>query len=380
MAALMSEAATLEQSAPAVETQHAAPVTENASPEVERSPAVDITLARIANDFAEVARLEALHAESKGEKPTEKPAVVETVTPEEVAAQAAADLAAETEKVEEAAAIALEQSGEAPIVKDQMRPRLHDPEDIAIAMIAKSKNISLAKAAKEYEGQQVAKVEQQQEVVQQPAPDPTIIALEAEVEALRTQVRETKKADQLDDSLPDLEDKLLEVRGRLGEARATAKALADMRTISQQERAIESKAAFERQIESVKAETAKAFPDLANKKSPLVILCDAMAVEMQDPAHPDHEQLFKPSIIRFLAEKNAAILKIAPVGSPAPATRQPEKPVARPAAGARGSAPAPPTITAEQAIAELKARALQAIQGGHHTPGRTGGLSGTIIY
>lgn len=340
------------QAAPIVESTPQEPAQIQATPEV-MAMMKDMTLAAIAQDTGEVARLEGL-IKATSEVP---PAVVEEVKPVETIPPV------DEVKPEETELPVAE--GEQPPTPDQLRPRLHDPEDIAIAMIAKSKGITLAKAAKIYEGQQ--QEETKPAPVAEPVKDPTITALEVEVERLKTEYRQTYAADSMDEKLPDLLLSLTEVNANLISERRAAKTLADVRTLNQESRVIETQAQFDRQAKVVEQEVAKAFPAFTDKNSPLSILMNGYCQQMQDPKHPDHAELLKPTAPKFLAEKAAKALG---QSVQAPVTQPPviDKPVARPAAGSKSSVVPTPELTAEQLIAAQMARTQKAIGGGGQAP------------
>lgn len=365
----------LEQSAQPVETTVAP--TSQPLPEPERNLAVDLALAYVAGDKGEIVRITELSkAAPEPEKPVEE---VAQPTPEEVAAKAEADEVVRQE-AEEAADLEKIQSGEQPTGKKSIRPRFSDPEDVAIATLARTQGIPLAEAVR-IRAEITGKAKPVEEVHQEPPADPNIITLETEVATIEKEFRDTHKADAMDENLPEIQIRLSRANAKLESSRSKAMALADMRTISKQEAAAQTQAAFNHQVESAKLETAKDFPQMKDPKSPLSILCDAMARDMQDEAHPDHAEIFKPSIIRFLAEKNAAKIGITPASkTPPPVTQKPpEKPVVRPAAGHKGSVPPPPALSAEAAIAALREEATRAIAGGHFAHGKNAGLAGTII-
>lgn len=374
----MSETAALEISEPTVETQRIAGAeTVSALPEPERNLAVDITLAQIAGDRAEVARLEALAAKPA---PVETKTVEETPKPEEVAAKVEADEAAK-EEAEEAEELEAQQSGETP-TKKGFRTRFSDPEDVAIATLARTQKIPLAEAAR-IRGEITGKAKEQEAVQTEiPQADPTITALEVEVAGIEQEYRNTYKADAMDENLPEIQIKLSRANAKLEAVRSEAKALGKMLEISKHEKTVSSQAEFDRRVEEFKAETAKDFPDMKDKESPQAMLAEAYARQMQDPKHPDHAKLFEPNVVRFLAEKAAAKLKLEPATAPTPVPKPAEKTVARPAAGSKGSAPPAPQATAQQIVETLRSETVKAIAGGHFAAGKSGTthLSGTIIY
>lgn len=346
----MADTIPVEQSPAPVESTPQEPAQIQATPEV-MAMMKDMTLAAIAQDAGEVARLEGL-IKATSEVP---PAAVEEVKPVE-------PVPTEEAKPEETELPAVE--GEQPPTPDQLRPRLHDPEDIAIAMIAKSKGITLAKAAKIYEGQQE---ETKPAPVTEPVKDPTITALEVEVERLKAEYKQTYAADSMDETLPDLLLSLTEVNANLIAERRAAKTLADVRALTQENRVIETQAQFDRQAKVVEQEVAKAFPAFNDKGSPLSILMNGYCEQMRDPKHPDHAELLKPTAPKFLAEKAAKALG---QSVQAPTTSQPviDKPVARPAAGSKSSVVPTPELTAEQLIAAQMAKTLKSIGGGGQAP------------
>lgn len=349
----MADTIPVEQSPAPVESTPQEPAQIQATPEV-MAMMKDMTLAAIAQDTGEVARLEGL-IKATSEAP---PAVVEEVKPAETISPVEEVKPEETE-------LEPVKEGEQPPTPDQLRPRLHDPEDIAIAMIAKSKGITLAKAAKIYEGQQ--QEETKPAPVAEPVKDPTITALEVEVERLKTEYRQTYAADSMDEKLPDLLLSLTEVNANLISERRAAKTLADVRTLNQENRVIETQAQFDRKAKVVEQEVAKAFPAFTDKNSPLSILMNGYCQQMQDPKHPDHAELLNPTAPKFLAEKAAKALG---QSVQAPVTQPPviDKPVARPAAGSKSSVVPTPEMTAEQLIAAQMAKTLKSIGGGGQAP------------
>lgn len=347
----MADTIPAEQSPAPVESTPQEPAQIQATPEV-MAMMKDMTLAAIAQDTGEVARLEGL-IKATSEVP---PAAVEEVKPVE-----AVPLAEEV-KPEETELPVVE--GEQPPTPDQLRPRLHDPEDIAIAMIAKSKGITLAKAAKIYEGQQE---ETKPAPVAEPVKDPTITALEVEVERLKTEYRQTYKADSMDDALPDLLLSITEANANLIAERRAAKTLADVRSLTTAERKAAEQAALNRQTAVAEKEILKEFPSFFDEKTPFGILVKGYYEQALKEDHPDHAEMLKPSAPKFLAEKAAKALG---QSVQAPVTSQPviDKPVARPAAGSRSSVVPTPELTNEQLIAAQMAKTLKSIGGGGQAP------------
>lgn len=347
----MADTIPVEKSPAPVESTPQEPAQIQATPEV-MAMMKDMTLAAIAQDTGEVARLEGL-IKATSEVP---PAVVEEVKPVEAVPPV------EEVKPEETELPVVE--GEQPPTPDQLRPRLHDPEDIAIAMIAKSKGITLAKAAKIYEGQQE---ETKPAPITEPVKDPTITALEVEVERLKTEYKQTYKADSMDETLPDLLLSITEASANLVAERRAAKTLSDVRTLTAADRVAAEQAEFNRQAKVVEQDVAKVFPDFDNPKSDLFILAQGYEHQMRDPKHPDHAELLKPSAPKFLAEKAAKALG---QSVQAPTTSQPviDKPVARPSAGSKSSVVPTPELTAEQLIAAQMARTQKAVGGGGQAP------------
>jgi hypothetical protein len=67
------------------------------------------------------------------------------------------------------------------------------------------------------------------------------------------------------------------------------------------------------QVAEAMAETQKVYPQLADPNSPQFLLLNRISNEMRDPGHPDHEKLFDPSSVRFIADQAAAMLGIEPL-------------------------------------------------------------------
>lgn len=368
----MSETAALEQSAQTVEPpQVAEPVVETSPPASQMEIATQLTMARVAHDHVEAARLEGLLTETKATEVQAKETAAVDETAKAEADKAAAD--AKAAELEQQA----DESGDLPTPKQPNRFRFSEPEDQAIALIAKSKKIPLAQAAKIYEGQQPAKVEQAEVQTDTQIADPTITALEAEVAEVERQMDEAGASEGLfTPEISKLTQALSRANSKLEASRQAAKTIADVRAISQQERAQQSEAQIKQAWDASKAEVAKAFPDMSDPESPMTLVANGIALKMQDPKHPDHAELFKPSAPEFVARKAAEKLKLTAKVETTAAPAKTDAPVARPAPGSRASSVPAPQQTAEQLIAAAREKATRSIVGGHY---RSQSLQGTII-
>lgn len=371
----MSETAALEQSAQTVEpTQVAEPVVETSQPASQVEIATAITMARVAGDRVEAARLEGLLTETKATEvqATEAAAVEQVATDEAAKVAEEAKAAAELEQQ-------AEESGDLPTPKQPNRFRFSKPEDQAIALIAKSKDISLAQAAKIYEGQHPTQEQQTTVQTETHTADPAITALEAEVTEIERLMDEAGASEGLfTPEVAKLTKELSRANSKLEATRQAAKTIADVRVIQETERAQMNEAQIKQAWETSKADVAKAYPQMQDANSPMQLVANGLALKMQDPAHPDHAELFKPTAPKFVADKAAEMLKIAVASAAKPETAPAKTaaPVARPAPGSRASSVPAPTQTAEQLIAAAREKATRSIIGGHY---KSQALQGTII-
>jgi hypothetical protein len=246
-----------------------------------------------------------------------KDEVVETRTPEEIAAAAEADRVkaeADAKAKEEAEISGIE------------RPRLKDERDQLIAgvyMKAKreGKPITWAEAETRVDG---PKVEAAAPVVEAPVDHTAIVGtLETEVADIKKKLDDAGASEGLFNSeiaklTQDLADKTSDLKLAKRDAKIAAdQAAADLAA---------SRAESEKNRAAAIAEAKRAYPDAADDTT---VLGKAVADEiaaMRDPNHPDHAFLYGDSIPFLITQKVAAKLGIAPVAAkPAAATPPPAK-------------------------------------------------------
>lgn len=340
-----------------------------------------ISAASIAQDNSEVSRLEALLTQSLGSKPPEAEKLAEqqeVKTDEQIAQevidQAAVDAAAEAAKVEAEAKVeddeldaTQQEPGEKPTpAKEPDRFRFKDPEDRAIAALAKSQGIPLAEAAR-LRSEIVAKGKPAEVVPEAAKPNQTILDLEAKAEEIKAKIREAGKDEKLVDAdYAELTIELSDVMSDLKSERRAAKTIAEVRTIAEAERTQLSEAQLRQEWDRAAKDVAKAYPEMKDKGSTMFLATNGLALLMNDPTHPDHAELKKPTAPAFLAAKVAAMLKKTPVVAPAKvetAPTVPAKMVAKVAPGSKSSANPEPQLTDQQQVEAAVEAAQRAMVG-----------------
>lgn len=309
-------------------------------------------------DTATYVELEKQYAASqaKAAEPAAEP--VKEPEPEPVVA---AEPVVETEVDHEAEP----QLGETPVVeKEPNRFRFSKDEDRAVAMIAKTKGISLVEAAKLFSGEPVTKAEPV--AAQAHVVDTTITDLETEVAGLETALDEAGASEGLfTPEVAALTKRLTKASAKLESKRESAVILAHQ----QQAIAQQSETQIKQQWATLETQAVAELPDLANPNSPLSLMRAGLGNAMKDPSHPDHAELFKPSAPTFLARKAAEILKIVPRGTNVP--QPPSKPavttkeVVRPAPGSRTTAIPAGEPTPQDIIAAENAKTDAMLNGGY---------------
>lgn len=249
--------------------------------------------------------------------------------------------------------------------KTQERFRFKDSEDQAILQIAKAKGISVSAAAKFFAGEQEpAKVEQNQTAA---APEPYVSQTTSDLQA---------KSDQIAQELQAFEDDENNRDGALIPSRILKLQRELVTVTSQLNSALRDDHRANAEAESIRARqsevweaTVKAYPDLADARSPLYRMVARLADEAHNPASPDHQAGQQPDAPRYFADQAAELLKIKP-GKAAPATAasaapttQPPAPKPGPASGSRQTLPPTAAPTTQQKIADIQARTLAMIGG-----------------
>lgn len=278
---------------------------------------------------AEVAALLASSQNVQGDEP----AVVE---PEVV--EPAVEAVEPAHEEEEVPAVEDEEP-EVPELKDQMRPRLKDPMDIAVATLAKAKGISLIEAARIVAGEPTRATEP----VVNTTPKETVADIDAQIKDMRAKWLETSNALEFDDA-NKLMVQLEELRDKREELRVVE---AQERTRSEQEAARK----FNDEYDASEAKVVTFYPETTIADSPMVkkmIELDAQMRELGDPLYHSPD---KP----WTLAKAAALALGRPMTKPGtvnPKQSPSRVPVHQPASGNARTTAAAPAQTLEDAIAK----------------------------
>lgn len=273
------------------------------------------------------ALLNAPEEEAQGDKPEPEP----EETPEEEAQPED-----EPEKEEELPETEEPETAE---VKTQMRPRLHDPVDIAVAAIAKAKGISLIEAVRIYE--QANPTTPDTEAATETGQRETVESVTAEMADLKTKRKdafaalEFETVAELDDQLESLRDKREELR--IHEAGEKSRA--------QQAEAEKFDAAYSKSERL----TATYYPDAIDPESKLtkrMIELDSQMRELGDPLYHSPD---KPFLLAKAAARELGVMMVKPdAAKPKPTS---SKSPMQPASGNARTAPTSNTDKLAERIA-----------------------------
>jgi chromosome segregation ATPase len=315
---------------------------------------------------------------------------------EEPPAVTAEVAAADATPTPEQAQAAQDEAAEIEAVREQMRPRLKNPVDIAIASIAKRDNISLAEATDVFRAEAAAKIPgMERTTASQPAAtasqqiEASIATTNTEIEALQAEITAARGTDdyltaEFDEKREKLSDLKLARAGLQGDLKF-AKAQEDQSAKSQQQTADQ---AFEADRKA-RVETAyRTYPSLTDPKSLLCKNANAKLAEwtadpemariMRSPEAPEeivkaavHETALELSRLGKYPDYKSALasLKVASIAA-TPAVPQP-KAAPVPVSAARRVTPAPgnksqangqsqPTSFAQAAAGLTKGQAKEA--------------------
>lgn len=263
---------------------------------------------------------------------------------EEQADEQDAEESAQEEQAEESSDE--EESDEGTETVTQMRPRLKDPLDIAVAALAKAKGISLVDAAAIVAGQQQPKTTtEREEAAESQQAVETAESVSAKIKELIASKKEKlaalefEEAADIDAQIEDMRDK----RDALKEVEAKEKSRTEAAKIEQ----------FEQKFTQSETTAIQYYPDAANHDSPLakrMAELDQQAKELDDPIFYSPE---KPFLLAKAAARELGILMTKP-GSTPPAKKVVKRPIQPAGGNARTSAPANATSQIDQAIASVK--------------------------
>ena len=257
---------------------------------------------------------------------------------------------AEEEQSEEVEEQSEEDAGEAAEQEEPEAPtskkiRFSNPEDLAVAAIAKAKKISLVEAAKIFSGEQGSTEHQESTREQSQESVETVDSVQARIEELEdmeaqastslefeTANEHRKEANKLRNKLMDLKIAEVQEKSR-SEANEERKFLADY-------------AANE-------AEAVKYYPDAAKAGSPLHKEIIRLEAEMQQLGDPLYHSEKKPFALAKQAAKNLGIPMTNPNKTPAKKAVQ-TRPIQPAGGNARTTTPTTAISKIDQAVASVK--------------------------
>ena len=248
-----------------------------------------------------------------GDEPADEPEQEQADEPEEEQEQISDEESEPTESEEEG------KGG-----KKSPRFRFKDPEDQAIAALAKAKGISLLEATKQYEAISGPK-EQTQESTNTEATE-TAQSVSARIKELEAQAKEAATALNFDEAedfraqANDLRDKLIDLK--LSEREAAKEAE------SKQEREFYAK------YEASEQKTLQFYPDAGKADSQLAKEMAALDAQMKELGDPLYYSENKP----FILAQQAAVKLGIPMTKPGSATKSAKQSVHRPMQPASGNA------------------------------------------
>lgn len=201
---------------------------------------------------------------------------------------------------------------EEPEAKTSKRIRLSRPEDIAIAAIAKAKDISFAEATDIFRGQTTTK---HQEAAQEDAvATETVATVSTAIKDLQAQKREKLSA--LDfESAAELDEQIDALRDKRDELKTTE---ARQQSLAEQKEAEKFYADYEKS----EIKTVGLYPDAAVKTSPLAKEMARLEAEMLELGDPLYHSTDKPFILAKEAAKNLGIPMKKPGTAPVKKTVQ----------------------------------------------------------
>lgn len=271
------------------------------------------------------AALRTMESDEQGEQPADQ---------EADESQENADESEESEGQEQ---ILDEEEEEEQEVKTSKRIRLNRPEDIAIAAIAKAKDVSFAEATDIYRGQNPTKH-------QDPEPEreasESVATVTATIKDLQAQKKEKlssldfETAAELDEQIDDLRDKRDELK------------LSEAREQSRQEQAETAK--FYADYAKSEEKTVGFYPDAAVKDSPMAKEMAKLDAEMRELGDPLYHSTDKPFILAKEAAKSLGIPMKKPGTAPVKKTVQ-HRPI-QPAGGNARTSATDPARRATEAI------------------------------
>jgi hypothetical protein len=264
---------------------------------------------------------------------TEEQAEEEQV--EEVEEQTSEDDAGETAEQEETEA------------KTSKKIRFSNPEDLAVAAIAKAKKISLVEAAKIFSGEQNSSEHQaqKQETSQTAEKVDTVDSVQARIEELEDMEAQASTALEFETA-----------NEHRKEANKLRNKLIDLKIAEVQEKsqaAVNAERKFLSDYAASEAEAVKYYPDAAKADSPLHKEILRLEAEMQELGDPLYHSEKKPFALAKQAAKNLGIPMTNP-NKAAPKKVVQNRPIQPAGGNARTTTPTTPISKIDQAVDSVK--------------------------
>lgn len=338
-----------------VQTASAAQTTTQASEQAPPVNPVEIIqqLARekiAGTDVGEIRRLEGLLAAVPAET---SPA--EELPPEEHVEQQQQPVKVESAAVETVPGV--EPEGDL-----SKRYKFDDPKDQEIATLARALKVSIPRAVEILALAEPKAAIQEQAAA--PAPDPTIVQIESDLQKVDEQITTIEDEDPMDPRLRVLRRSQAALLGDLSAQKTKAVLKAEIAAdLSTQEVAKQQKAFNDACAAAERAAEVK-YPELKDPRSAMSAVRKGLLEQMKDPKHPNHEKLWLSDVPGFLAEESAKLLGKAPSAvTQVTQQQQQQDETVRPVAGSRTSAAPAPEPTADELIAAARSRVAKALEG-----------------
>jgi hypothetical protein len=230
----------------------------------------------------------------------------------------------------------------------QMRPRLKDPLDIAVAALAKAKGISLIDAAKIVAGEQSAPnpTERQGNEEDSQEAQETAESVTAEIKSLIAQKKE-KLANLEFESAADIDEQIETLRDKRDDLKAY-EAQERVQRESQAEQQFYAKFSDSEQT------AVKFYPDAAVADSPLAKRMKELDDQAKQLGDPIYHSPDKPFLLAKAAARELGILMKNPAAPAKPAAKANANRPIQPAGGnARTTAPTTAVTQIDQAVASV---------------------------
>jgi hypothetical protein len=227
--------------------------------------------------------------------------------------------------------------------REQMRPRLKDPLDIAVASLAKAKGISLIEAAKIIDGNtspnQTTATESQDHTQAETSTSETSTSITQQIKELRVKLKEATGALEFE-TAAEISDQIEELRDRQVDSR-----IAEVQEQSRAEVARSQE--FDAKWEESKRQAVAFYPDTDKPDSDI----SQRMIEINDWMQQNGDPIFHSPDKLFILAKMAAAELGKPMKRPvSKETPRPSKSPVQPASGNARTAPTNPTKRANEEL------------------------------